>query len=177
MSAPHGEGYEINPELSYGHLFDRICWAQENLRPVQTDFRVIYEDPAEPGMPAKVLIPAPEWMAMALHGDLLPPIDAYLRDREITDAWESAHGGTQDGFDWRDHGAAHPYAKPRGPMSEQEAIEYLIQKDIPPRVWRDYRGNRTIMRIVKVSQLPATREWRNAWAVAQDQPGSQEIAA
>lgn len=168
-------GYEIDPDLRYGHLFERICWAQENLRPVQSKYRVVWEDPTEPDMPAKVTIPAPEWLAMALHGDLLPPIEAYLRDNDILAAWEAEHNGTQEGFDWRDHGAHHPYAAPRGPMTEEEAIEYLIMKDIPARVWRDYQGNRKILRIIPVELLPATREWRNAWAVAQGTP--QEIAA
>ena len=39
-------------------------------------------------------------------------------------------------------------------MTEEEAIEYLIQKDIDPSVWRDYKGNRTIMKIVPVELMP-----------------------
>ena len=39
----------------------------------------------------------------------------------------------------------HPYAAPIPAMTEEEAIEYLIQKDIDPSVWRDYEGNRTIL--------------------------------
>ena len=51
-------------------------------------------------------------------------------------------------------------------MTEEQAVEYLIMKDIPPRIWRGHRGNRTILRIVTVDQLPTDRRYRNAWAVA-----------
>jgi hypothetical protein len=151
------------------YLWSRLQWAKANLRPVHSQYRVVYEDPAEPDAPAKVIIPDPNWMAAALHGGILPPIEAYLRDREVANAWEAAHNGMQEGFDWRDHGAAHPYAEPCGPMTEEKAIEYLVMKDIPPRVWRDYRGNRTILRIIKVEQLPSTREWREAWVINQQE--------
>jgi hypothetical protein len=61
-------------------------------------------------------------------------------------------------------------------MTEEQAIEYLIQKDIPPRVWRDYAGNRCILRIVPVELIPSDRSFRNAWRIAQDATPIEEAA-
>jgi len=52
-------------------------------------------------------------------------------------------------------------------MTEEEAIEYLVMKDIHPAVWRDYKGNRCIMKIVPVELIPTDRSYRNAWRVIQ----------
>jgi len=32
------------PDFKGTHLFDRLCWAKENLDGVQSDYRVVYED-------------------------------------------------------------------------------------------------------------------------------------
>lgn len=149
------------------HLIDRLHDAKERLAPVQSKYRVLFEDPANPDACACVLIPDPNWLACALAGGILPPIECYLRDRAIEEAFTPAYPGHV--FRWSEHGgASHPYADPIGPMTEEEAIEYLIKKDIPPRVWRDYRGNRCILRIVPVELVPSDRSFRNAWRVAQD---------
>ena len=132
------------------HLWDRLAEAKSRLEPVQSKYRVVFEDPATPDEPAKVLVPDPNWMAAALEGNILPPIDTYQRDRDVPDGQPKEH----------------PYAKPIPPMSEEEAIEYLIMKDICPSVWRDYNGNRTIMRIVPVELIPTDRSFRNAWRIA-----------
>ena len=134
------------------HLWDRLAKAKSRLAPVQSQYRVLFEDPSQPDATASVLVPDPNWMAAALAGGVLPPIDTYLRDRNVPDGQPKEH----------------PYAEPIGPMTEEEAIEYLIQKDIPPSVWRDYTGNRCIMRIVPVELIPSDRSFRNAWRVSQD---------
>ena len=139
------------------HLWERLLEAKSRLAPVQSKYRVLFEDPTEPDAPAKVLVPDPNWMAAALAGDILPPIDTYLRDRDVPDGQPKEH----------------PYAEPIGAMTEEEAIEYLIQKDIPPAVWRDYQGNRAILRIVPVHLIPSDRSFRNAWRVNQE----MELAA
>lgn len=154
-------------------LIDRLHDAKERLAPVQSRYRVVFEDPAQPDAPACVLVPDPNWLACALAGGILPPVDTYIRDREIEDAFNAAHAhlppNDRPTFRWSEHGgAAHATAEPIGAMTEEQAIEYLIQKDIPPRVWRDYRGNRCIMRIVPVEAIPSDRSFRNAWRVAQD---------
>jgi hypothetical protein len=140
------------------HLWDRLAEAKARLTPVQSQYRVLFEDPAEPDAPAAVLVPDPNWMAAALAGGVLPPIDTYLRDQNVPDGQPKEH----------------PYAEPIGPMTEEEAIEYLIQKDIPPQVWRDYQGNRIIMKIVPVELIPSDRSFRNAWKVNQTE---MEMAA
>jgi len=133
------------------HLWERLLEAKSRLAPVQSKYRVLFEDPSQPDAPAAVLVPDPNWMAAALEGDILPPIDTYQRDRLVPDGEPKEH----------------PYAEPIGAMTEEEAIEYLVMKDIDPAVWRDYKGNRTIMKIVPVEMIPSDRSFRNAWRIAQ----------
>ena len=141
------------------HLWDRLAEAKSRLKPVQSKYRVVFEDPATPDEPAKVLVPDPNWMACALEGNILPPIDTYQRDRLVPDGERKEH----------------PYAKPIGPMTEERSVEYLIQKDICPSIWRDYTGNRTIIKIVPVELVPSDRSFRNAWRIKQE--AEKEIAA
>jgi len=137
--------------MTHGHLWDRLAEAKSRLAPVQSKYRVLFEDPATPDEPAKVLVPDPNFMAAALAGNVLPPIETYQRDRMVPDGQPKEH----------------PYAEPIGAMSEEEAVEYLVQKDIDPAVWRDYQGNRTIMKIVPVEMIPSDRSFRNAWRIMQ----------
>jgi hypothetical protein len=134
------------------HLWERLLDAKSRLAPMQSKYRVLFEDPSQPDAPAAVLVPDPNWMAAALAGGILPPIDTYLRDRDVPDGQPKEH----------------PYAEPIGAMTEEEAIEYLIMKDIPPHIWRDYNGNRSIMRIVPVELIPSDRSFRNAWKINQE---------
>ena len=140
------------------HLWDRLADAKARLDPVQSKYRVLFENPAEPEAPAAVLVPDPNWLAAALDGNVLPPIDTYIRDQNVPDGEPKEH----------------PYAKPIGAMTEEQAIEYLVMKDISPAIWRDYKGNRTIMKIVPVELIPSDRSFRNAWRITQ---AEQEIAA
>ena len=147
---------------THTHLWDRLAEARERLDPVQSKYRVVFEDPNEPDAPAKILVPDPNWLAAALAGGVLPPIDAYLADAAKVAQWEQDHG-TLEGFAWNKvGGASHPYAAPIGPMTEEEAIEYLIQKDIPPRVWAT-DTNRPRFAIVPVEAIPTDRSHRMAW--------------
>jgi hypothetical protein len=63
------------PQFKGTHLFDRLCWAKENLDGVQSDYRVVYEDSVDEC--AKILVPDPNWMACALQGGILPPVWVY----------------------------------------------------------------------------------------------------
>ena len=137
--------------MTHGHLWDRLAEAKTRLDPVQSKYRVVFEDPNTPDEPAKVLVPDPNWMACALEGGILPPIETYQRDRLVPDGEPKEH----------------PYAEPIGAMTEEEAIEYLVQKDIDPAIWRDYKGNRTILKIVPVEMIPSDRSFRNAWRIMQ----------
>lgn len=162
-------------------LIDRLHDAKETLAPVQSKYRVVFEDPIYPDAPASVLVPDPNWLAAALAGGILPPIETYIRDRAVEEAFNLAHAHIPQAirpvFRWADHGgAAHWAADPIGPMTEEQAIEYLVMKEIPPRVWRDYQGNRVIMRIVPVELIPSDRSFRNAWRVSQDPNPKQEAA-
>ncbi len=138
-------------QVAPAHLWDRLAEAKSRLAPVQSKYRVLFENPAEPDAPASVLVPDPNWMAAALAGGVLPPIDTYLRDQNVPDGQPKEH----------------PYAEPIGPMTEEEAIEYLVKKDISPQVWREYNGNRIIMKIVPVELIPSDRSFRNAWKINQ----------
>jgi hypothetical protein len=141
------------------HLWDRLAEAKSRLEPIQSKYRVLFEDPSDLSAPAAVLVPDPNWMAAALAGGILPPIETYLRDRDVSDGQPKEH----------------PYAEPIGAMTEEQAIEYLIQKDISPAVWRDYKGNRVILKIVPVELIPSDRSFRNAWKINQE--ADMEIAA
>ena len=52
------------------HLWDRLAEAKSHLAPVQSKYRVLFEDPSTPDEPAKVLVPDPNWMAAALEGNI-----------------------------------------------------------------------------------------------------------
>jgi len=47
-----------------------------------------------------------------------------------------------------------------------DEIRERAENDIPPRVWRDYKGNRQVLKIVPVQLIPTNREFRNADAAA-----------
>jgi hypothetical protein len=134
------------------HLWDRLAEAKERLEPLQSQYRVLFENPEDLDAPVAVLCPDPNWMAAALAGGVLPPIDTYQRDRDVADGQPKEH----------------PYAAPIGAMTEEEAMEYLVMKDVPPQVWRDYKGNRCILKIVPVELIPTDRTFRDAWKINQE---------
>ena len=72
-------------DLSNVDMFTRLQWASENLEPVQPSYVVVFEDPAEPDAPVKEMVAAPEWMACALNGGILPSIeDCHNMKLELT---------------------------------------------------------------------------------------------
>ena len=131
-------------------LIDRIAWAKENLKRVEPQYCIAWEDPEDIDAPMKITVPAPEWLAMALHGGLLPPVEVY---HEIEDTLE-------DGRVTRGH-LLHE-TPPVEAMSEEEAMEYLVQKDVPRRVWQRSH-NRQMFFIVPRADVPKDRSFRNAW--------------
>ena len=52
------------PSFQGTHLWDRLCWAKENLEGYQSEYRVVYEDSIDEC--AKILVPDPNWMAAAM---------------------------------------------------------------------------------------------------------------
>ena len=150
------------PEFQGTHLWERLCWAKDNLENYQTDYRVVYEDPHEPDTPARILHPTSEWMACALQGGILPPVSSY---------WELKRDEQTPGFKYHTRGPELLHnMKPIEAMTEEQAIEYLIMKDIPARVWDtgDERLNKPRFVICTKAQLPQERTWRNSWKISED---------
>jgi hypothetical protein len=99
-------------------------------------------------------------MACALQGGILPPVWVY---------WELAKDEAQPDFKKHTRGYLLHTTEPMPAMTEEEAIEYLIMKDVPQDVWRNWNtGNKPKMVICRKEQLPATREWRNAWKISEE---------
>lgn len=147
------------------HLWDRLLDAAQRLTPVQSEFRVVFENPLNPDAPAAILVPDPNWLAAALAGGILPPISSYLDDLDRMTAYCACN--PPESFSWdKVGGASHPYAEPIGPMTEPEAIEYLIMKDLPRVVWDDALSNRPRFKIVRAEAIPTNRAFRNAWRLA-----------
>ena len=151
------------PEFQGTHLFDRLCWAKENLDGVQSDYRVVYEDSVDEC--CRILVPDPNWVAAAENGFILPPVESY---------WELAKDEAQPDFKKHTRGYLLHDTEPVGPMTVDSGpyggwLNYLIMKDIPQSVWQSWdSGNKPKMVICKKQQLPQTREWRNAWRISDD---------
>ena len=146
------------PDFKGTHLWLRLGWAKETLEPVQSDYRVVYEDSIDEC--AKILVPDPNWMAAAMQGGILPPVWVYH---------ELAKDEAQPDFKKHTRGYLLHETQPVEAMTEEEAIEYLIMKDCPDSVWKTYNeGNRPKMVICTKKQLPQTREWRNAWKISEE---------
>lgn len=158
------EAFVATEEFRSLHLFERIQIADHFLPMQQSKYRVVFEDPATPDAPCGVMVPDPHWLAQALHGGILPPIEAELKDQATYQSYLDADGDPTK-FNWHDvdGGAKHPYAAPRGPMTEEEAIEYLIMKTLPRRVWDDPVSNQPRFKIVRAEAIPTNRYFRNAW--------------
>ena len=107
-------------------------------------------------------------MACALQGGILPPVEVY---------WLLAQDEAQPDFKKHTRGYLLHNSKPIEAMTEEQAIEYLIMKDVPQSVWRDYdSGNKPKMVICRKEQLPGTREWRNAWKISEDIKATEQAA-
>jgi hypothetical protein len=128
-----------------------------------SNYRVIFEDPEQPEQPACVLVPSDNWLEEAKAG-LLPPISVYwaLQDDEQQAIAEGRH----DTFKHDPDKHAAQWTAPRiGHLTEEEAIEYLVMKDVPRHIWsQEY--NRPMFKIVKTEDVPSDRSFRNAWRIA-----------
>lgn len=130
-----------------------------------TDYRVVYEDPDHPDEPAKVLVPSPRWVKEAMEGGKIPPIWVWWQLQDDED--KAIREGRHDTFEHDPEKLKLQFTGPRlGPLTEEQAIEYLVMKDIPRRVWsREY--NRPMFKIVMVDSVPSDRQFRNAWRLSQ----------
>lgn len=125
---------------------------------VHSQYVILWEDPAKPDEAATVTLPAPVWMGMALHGGILPPVEVYH---------QLAEDEAQADFKYHTRGDLLHDTPPLNAMTEEQAIQYLIQKDLPPSVWRDYTGNRVILRVIQREGVPQDRTSRMTWQVSQ----------
>lgn len=143
--------------LSKLHLLERLSWAKQNLEKYNTEYVVVYEDNIDE--PVKIMIPDPNWMACALHGGILPPVWVYH---------ELAKDEAQPDFKKHTRGYLLHETKPMEAMTEEDAIEYLIQKEVPKHVWvNSNKINKPKMVICKKDQLPQTRMWRDSWKISE----------
>ncbi len=165
-------------------LFERLCWAKQNIPPVQSSKVVVFEDPAFEKAPCKILTPSPEWMACAMHGSILPPIDAYHEmEYRIEDSFGNAYNGVTQLefedmlFDFASTGKAmmsqrvtrhRLHDDPVAALTEGEAIDYIIKKDTPKRVWGTTGGNWVNYRVVDRSDILNNRKNRNYWKLSQE---------
>lgn len=137
--------------IDHMKLSDRLAWGKANLEPVQSDYVIVWESPDDLDAPAQVMIPDPNWMACALHGGILPPIEAYIMDRGV------AAGELKE----------HPHAKPISPMIQEQAMEYMAMKNLPPLIVNAAPSNRRRFVICGRNQLPVAQNFRDAWALIQ----------
>lgn len=140
-------------------LWERESIYQEKYKDhPEPNYAITWEDPNEPDSPMKITIPSPVWLGMAMHGGILPPVEVY---------WELKKDEADPNFKRHTRGHLLHDTKPCDAMTEEEAMEYLIMKDIPPHVWYSYKGNREIIRIVPRDKISINRDYRNAWRVSQ----------
>ena len=129
-----------------------------------SNYRVIFEDPEQPDAAAMVLVPSDNWLNDAMSGKL-PPISVYweLQDDEQKSIDEGRHSTFKhDPSKWEKQ-----FTAPRiGKLTEEEAMEYLVMKDIPRRVWA-VEYNRPMFKIIKTEQVPSDRQFRGAWEMTQ----------
>ena len=137
-------------------FIDRLAKAREELQPFYSDYRVVYEDNVDE--PVKIMKPDAHAMAALMAGNVFPPIWTF---------WELQKDASQPDFKKHTRGYLLHDTPREGPKTEEEALEFIIMKDVPQHVWRMYNeGNRPKMVICRKQQLTQTREWRNAWRLA-----------
>lgn len=137
-------------------FIDRLAKARKELQPFYSDYRVVYEDNVDE--PVKIMKPDAHAMAALIAGDVFPPIWAF---------WELQKDASHPDFKEHTRGYLLHDTPREKPKTEEEALEFIIMKDVPQHVWKTYKeGNRPKMVICRKQQLPQTREWRNAWRLA-----------
>lgn len=126
-------------------------------------YRIIYEDPNHPDDPAVVVTPSDNWLKTAMAGKL-PPIETFLKLKLAEE--KSIQEGTHDSFNHNPEDYLAQFTAPRiGPLTEEEAMEYLLLKDVPMQVWGK-QHNKPMFCIVKADQVPCDRTFRDAWRLA-----------
>ena len=103
------------------------------------DYRVVYQDPDRLDDPVSVLAPSPRFVKYLMDGKA-PRVEVYwdLQDAEQKSIDEGRHRE----FKHDPEMLAKIDNSPRtGPMTEQEAIEYICLKDLPRNVWQTHQAS------------------------------------
>jgi hypothetical protein len=126
-------------------LYERIEWAAIHLEPVPTDKRIVWERPEGH---IGIRCPTPEWMAMALHGWILPPVE------DKAAVFTGPDGKVVNGH--------LLHTRTIGPMTEDEAIQYQVQL-LPRQVWAE-QANRPRWFVTDIAYLRTVDyRYREAW--------------
>ena len=146
-----------------------------NLPVCEPQYVIVYEDPETPDAPCAVVVPTPQWLAMAMHGGILPPAENYLSlvcrwKHTLTGAIKTTDVYTHPGTGWEGGEIVNPEllhdCEPCQPLTEEQAMEYLLMVTVPRRVWGDDTNARRFV-ICRREQIPTDRRWRNAWRLTQ----------
>ncbi len=130
-----------------------ITLKERGIEPVEPHYCIVWEDPDDFDASPCITTPSPMWLAMAMHGDVLPPVTVY--PLAVDDKGRVIEG----------HGL-HDNVVPA--MTEKQAMEYLLQKDVPRRVWDAPEGsNMRRFVICRRDMIPTDRGYRNAWKLTQ----------
>jgi hypothetical protein len=147
----------------------------------QPSLCIVWEDPADLDAPAKITTPSPQWLKMATLGHVLPYVQSYhavvleletLNGRTMRVPYLDAQEVRRE-YGVRSERVVHypvHEAAVLPPMSEEEAIEYILRKDTPGRVWGQSH-NRSYHVITQRRLIPQNRLVRNAWCLGdEDEP-------
>jgi len=127
---------------------------ERGLKGVEPQYCIVWDDLDDLDAAPHVTTPSPMWLAMAMHGNVLPPVSVYPLD--VNDRGRVIEG----------HGL-HDSVVPA--MTEEQAMEYLLQKDVPRRVW-DAPGGSNARRFVIChrTMVPVDKTFRDAWRLTQE---------
>ncbi len=125
-----------------------------------TKYRVVFDDPDALDETTNVLVPSQNWLDLAMSGGL-PPIWIFWELQD--DERKAREDGNTGEFRHDPEKHALQFTLPRiGPLTEEEAMEYLVMKDLPRRCWAE-EHNRPMFKIVRTEEVPSDRQFRNAW--------------
>lgn len=176
------------------HHWQRIAKSRTHVKPANVEHCVVFNDPYDLDAPVRVLHPDRRSVAELMAGGIHPPIEAIhaQRLRLVGSDGEVAECSRLEApaVRWRmnnkvtilqdeetgavtkhttvsetviDNSAAHLTVAM--PMTYEQAIEWIIQKDIPFDVW-GRQHNRPQFAIINKAALPKTREHRNSWRLS-----------
>ena len=125
-------------------------------------YAVVYEDPDDDRTGVHVLHPSPRWLQEEAMAGLLPPVSVFwdLQQEEDRQFAEGKDVIIQPRHLWIKQFTAERI----GPLTEEQAMEYLILKDVPRSVW-SRRHNRPMVKIISQEDVPTQFEFifAEAW--------------